>query len=246
VPSPKLFVVTEVYLSGTSWEDMGLEREESFTAPISSALKNWANEHLSVLGPAEVCLESCLNDFVEWESRPPTALKSEVKPEFQGAVWMKVIFDLKKKIDVYEWTGRIVLNEIETKSQLGNSDIPWESRNFRALELKDQNSALVTALFKSASSSLTSKRNELVRSKRRVGVRTLKVTGHRNVSEVLDLVNDFKTRGSGLGLSCALDTFQSSSAVVSCTYQGEEKSFTDFLSRPLGLKSKSNLKVQAQ
>jgi len=234
---PRLLIVSEIYLTGTSWDDLGLEREESFAEPISVAIQHWASENLASLGPVGVCRESCLNEFVEWENSHVS------KSDFKDKLWLRVVIDLKKSQDHFSWSGRIVLKENENKVQLCNSSIAFEEVKLSNPSQKELNSALATTIYQSALKVLNQEKGRLQAAKRLHSNKNLKVSKYKHLIEVLDLIDDLKTRGSGLGLKCDLEAFDLAGANIACAYQGEEKRFTDLLSQANRLKSKSSLKV---
>jgi hypothetical protein len=63
------------------------------------------------------------------------------------------------------------------------------------------------------------------------------------MGDVLALIETLKSRGAAIGLEIKLDKMSSGEAEVICFYQGEEKSFTDLLSKVKELKSSTSYQV---
>jgi hypothetical protein len=71
----------------------------------------------------------------------------------------------------------------------------------------------------------------------------LVISGHKHLGDVSDLMKLLKKEGQNLGLELQWDLFTQKEAQLLCFYQGEEKSFTDLLSRIKELKSSHSYNV---
>lgn len=240
----KINLITEINLIGMDWPDLGLEKESSFTAPIMSSWHSW----LTTNQPANVdevvqCDEGCLTSFKHWQEINQDQ-GIQVSSDLQNNLWLKISFNLRRQSYraglnewTFEWDGSAVLLDANTKRLLASETLSPQVRTWRGLDQKALNSALASQMYRtpmSAFSTFTKKIGSLPQISQVV---RLIVQGHRHLGNVLSLMDLLKKEGQNLNLELQLDTFSQKEAQLLGFYQGEEKSFTDLLSRPKELKS---------
>jgi hypothetical protein len=239
----KLIFISDIDASQFNWPDLELESHKSFLGPLNQSWLKWENENLpSSITEARICDESCLNYISKWsEDSSENRILSE---EYADAVLLKVALRLKRvssrpdlKEATFEWEGRSVLQDLNTKRILASFVIPPEKRTFRFTDQKALNSALASSLYRSPLTSFLQFKRKLEDNIGFNRVSKLVIKGHYNLGDVLSLIEMIKTRGSSLGLEVFIDAFTKDEAQVACFYRGEEKSFSDVLSGIKELKS---------
>lgn len=239
----KIVLVSEIDPSHFSWSDLELDSANSFLGPLNASWTNWMNENLpSTVEEAVICDQNCLSFYSSWSETHVDEIR--LPPEYAQAVLIKVSFKLKRsrvveslKEATFEWEGRALLQDFHTKRILGSFALPMEKRTFRQLDQKALNSALASSLYRSPMTAFLQFNRKL---EEKIGfnrVSKLVIQGHRNMADVLSLVELLKTRGSSLGLEAFLSSFTKNEVELNCFYRGEEKSFTDLLSAIKELKS---------
>ena len=241
-PIPKMLLLVEIDPHQFIWNDLGLESEKLFLNPIYLAWHKWMSEKLpSTVDEVQICDKTCLHFYSNWSSSTNT---SEMSEDYLDAVFVKINFQLKRTAhddqlleDRFEWEGRAVLQDVNTKRILSSFSLPPENRTFRQQDLKSINSALASNLYRSPLTAFMQFHRKL---EEKIGfnrVSQLVIKGQQHVGDVLALMETMKTRGSLLGLDVSLDSFSKDQANLVCFYRGEEKSFTDLLSGIKELKS---------
>ena len=105
------------------------------------------------------------------------------------------------------------------------------------LEQKDLNSSMVSSMFRSPMDSFTKINRKIQDSPRLNRLTRLVVSGHKNLGDVISLIDLLKKNSTTSSLELSLNAFSTKQAELLAFYQGEEKSFTDLLSRVKELKS---------
>ncbi|WP_408097558.1 hypothetical protein ACJVC5_01225 [Peredibacter sp. HCB2-198] len=241
---PRINLISEINLIGMDWNELGLERELSFSSPIMTSWQNW----LASNQPANVeevvqCLDECLINFKRWQEVSQDE-GMQVSPELQNNLWLKVSFNLRRVRHLqslnewtFEWDGSAILLDANTKRLLASETLPLQTRTWRGLDQKGLNSALASQMYRtpiSAFSTFTKKIGDLPQLNR---IARLIVQGQNNLGDVLQLMELLRKEGKGINLELQLDRFSHNEAQLLGFYQGEEKSFTDLLSRLKELKS---------
>jgi hypothetical protein len=143
---------------------------------------------------------------------------------------------------IFEWDGSSVLLDANTKKNLVANSLGVEKRTLKIADSKLINSGLASSLYRSPLESfqkittLVEKMSGLTRLERLV------IRDFKNLSDVISLIEVLKNEGVSLSAAPVLSTFNSKEAIVLVFYQGEEKTFTDLLSRLKELKSSYNYK----
>lgn len=236
-----LWIRTEIVPMNFAWKDLGLSREASFTGPISEAWKKWVTENLPpTVGETDICSGDCLNFSRDWESLPQVQSVSTSDSGYSGGVWLMTSVNIWRHPDTdgtwVEWEGRTLLIDINTKRVMASLVLgPYRFRFH--LEGSGFNSALGNQIYRSPLPLFKELMAVLGKGTRPNKVVRLKVTGHRHILDALELMKLIQTRGTHLPLEIGLIGFTKSEAQFLCFFQGEEKSFTDLLSRLKELKS---------
>ncbi len=247
----KVWILSEVNLTGLTWENFELLSSESFKEPIESSWAKWMGTHMPAnVEEAGLCRKDCLATYNSWEQKHQDEVFGGGGPDFINTIWAKVTFNLKAGTSttfyaekVYEWEGRIVLIDVNTKRVLASLELPMEKKTFREIDQKKINSDLASLLYRTGVSGFTQLTNKLQNQMALNRVTRLSILGYKHLSDVLGVMEELKTRGSSLGLDVQIDFFKSSEAQILCFYQGEEKSFTDLLSRVKELKLSQSYKL---
>jgi hypothetical protein len=241
----QLWVLTDINLQGLSWSDLGLDSDASFISALNASWVKWINDNLpQTVEEARSCEEACLSFYHRWEQLPEEEVIDALEQDFQNGLWAKITFYLRRHSLVerlqeqsFKWEGRLVLLDINTKRVLKSFELGAEDHRWRNLDQKGLNSALASQMYRSPLS-LFNEFPKFLADKRSLNqLAHLIVSGHHNLSDAYALMELLKTRGSSLGLEPKLDSFKKGEAKLLCYYQGEEKSFTDLLSRLKELKS---------
>lgn len=211
--------------------------------PLNDSWIKWLNENIpNTVEEVVLCDSSCLNFYSSWTETQAESLN--VPEEYVHSVFLKVNLFLKRtglQSQVgemsFEWEGRSLIQDIETKKILGSFTLQNEHRSFRSADQKALNSSLASSLYRSPISAFMHFRNKLEEKLGFNRVTRLVIKGQKHLGDVLALAELLKTRGTSLGLEVHLASFAKDEATVICYYKGEEKSFTDLLSSIKELKS---------
>jgi predicted CopG family antitoxin len=237
IPTKKFFLFTEITPLKFEWQELAVTDQSSFTQALEASWSQWfGNQKLPDNFEFSLCLETCHETQEETNS---------------GKYFIKVSLNVTKTGYVsstrewrFEWDGRVVLQDA-SKNTLDTYDVPKESRTWWGLDQKALNSNLASALYRAPLEAFhkINKRDFSVFPGRQI---QLSIQGQKSVSDVFSLIELLKKEGQALGLKAELETFNSKEAKVSCTYQGEEKSFSDLLSRLKELKSSHNYRLATE
>jgi hypothetical protein len=248
----RLFLVTEVNAIGFSWDSLGVKDESRFRTPLAEAWRKWlqANGPENV-GGVEECGDDCGQDFARWLQRA-AGDRTVVSEAVLNGLWLRITFNLRRRAhqaDVnewqFEWSGSAVLQDADTKSLLASITLPPETRIWRGLDQKALNSAVASAMYRSALEPLTRIVRRITEAHRPDRVVRLLVQGHRQLGDLLSLIDSLKKEGKELDLELRLDTFGQREARLAGSYRGAEKSFTDLLSRLKAIKSSHNYRLES-
>jgi len=246
----KLLLITEVNLLGMSWGELELDRASTFTEPMMASWLKWlqsnAPNNVEEIG---LCEGSCLNLFDIWQDLPQEEGMT-IPEELLNGVWLKASFNLRKVnftkgLNEWEfsWDGSLIMLDMNTKKILASYHMPLVSKSWRGLDQKSLNSKLASAMYASPLKAFNKAVKKLQESSRLNRLSRLVITGHKHLGDVGDLMNLLKKEGQNLGLELQWDLFTQNEAQLLCFYQGEEKSFTDLLSRIKELKSSHSYNV---
>ncbi len=240
----KLIILPEINLIGITWSELGLDKSSSFTDPLMNSWSKWLtkNQPSNVEDIIE-CSSDCLDDFRQWLQIPQEE-DMQVPDSIHHALWLKILFNVRKLSFIpdineweFEWDGSIVLLDANTKLLLSSRNIDTHHKTWRGLDQKALNSALASSMYKSALKGLSKINKKVEDSSRFNRLSRLVITGHKNLGDVMSLIELLKKEGNKLYLELKLDYFKPNEAHLLCFYQGEEKSFTDLLSGVKELKS---------
>ncbi len=240
----RLFLVPELEALGFSWETMGVKDQTGFEATLAESWGKWlvANSPEN-LGGVETCDQVCRDVFSRWLQRSADD-RSTVSETILNGLWLRVTFNLRQLAHraainewEFEWSGSAVLQDANTKMVLASLTLETERRTWRGLDQKALNSALASAIYRSALEPLTRIVRRIREAHRPSRVTSLTVQGHRQLGDILSLIDLLRKEGKDLELDLKLATFGQREAQLTCTYRGEEKSFTDLLSRLKALRS---------
>lgn len=241
---PKLFIVADIDLMGLTWPDLVVEQATTFTNPLLSSWVKWITGRMpEEVGEIVPCQETCSDDFNKWLQLPQEQ-NMAVPADYVNSVWMKISYKLRKnfyKADInewsFEWEGSVVLLDANSKITIASHTIHPETKVWRGLDQRTLNSKLASSMYKNALDHINKSVLKLKESDRPDRLTRLVIQGHKSVSDVFSLMELLKKEGSSLALTTKLDVVGSKEAQIICFYKGEEKSFTDLLSRLKELKS---------
>jgi hypothetical protein len=240
----RLFLVSDIDLIGFSWSDLALEKEARFSNPlISSWVKSLQPQLSGEVKEILPCVDECSEAFYQWLQIPQEA-KMDVPESYVNSLWLKVSYKLRKinhdpSINEwsFEWEGSAVLLDANLKESIATRTIETEKRTWRGLDQKTLNSVLASSMYKTALDHLHHATISLKNLERPDRLTRIIVKGQRNVSDLFNLIELLKKEGASMKLNAKLDVFGPKEAQILCFYKGEEKSFTDLLSRLKELKS---------
>lgn len=246
----KLLLISEVNLLGMSWSELELDHATSFTDPLMASWLKWFESNApNNVEEIEVCRGPCLSLFDKWQDLPQEEGMT-VPEELLNGAWLKVTFNLRKVnytkgLNEWEfsWDGNVILLDMNTKKILASYHLPVTSKSWRGLGQKDLNSKLASAMYSSPLTAFGRTVKKLQESSRLNRLSRLVITGHQHLGDVSDLIDLLRKEGQSLGLELQWDLFTQKEAQLLCFYQGEEKSFTDLLSRIKELKSSHSYNV---
>lgn len=243
----KILFITEMNLVGLTWTDLGLEKSTSFTDPLADVWDKWMNANLpNNVEESYICREDCLTSFVKWQEMPQDE-GLIISSELINSLWLKTEIHLRKisfKETLNEWTlewsGSVVLLDANTKRVLLTYSLPASRKTWRGLNQKELNSQLAGLIYRSALPFYQNFVQKLpdIPQLNRLG--RLVIKGHRNLGDVLSLMNLLRETGKSIELELQLDLFNLNEAELLYFHQGEEKTFSDLLSRLKELKSSNN------
>lgn len=239
-PFSKLILISEVDPYLFTWKDLLLENERSFSMALDNSWLKWFNEKLPAsVGSAILCDAPCMDFYRTWFDTQFDQL--QIPEEFKNALILKTNILLRRTGSLgevkFEWEGRTVLQDVNTKKVMAASSLAPESRTFREQDQKAINSSLVSSMYRSAIPFYMDYRKQLESQKGFNRVSRLVIRGHLRLGDVLELIEVLKVRGNSLGLDLHLGSFTKDEAQLICYLKGEEKSFTDLLSSIKELKS---------
>ncbi|WPU64581.1 hypothetical protein [Peredibacter starrii] len=240
----KINLISEINLIGMDWTELGLEREASFSSPIMTSWQNWlVTNQPSNVEEVVICTDQCLINFKNWQEVSQDE-GMQISSDLQNNLWLKISFNLRRVRHLqslnewtFEWDGSAVLLDANTKRLLASETLSLQTRTWRGMDQKALNSALASQMYRtpmSAFSTFTKKVGDLPQLNR---ISRLIIQGQNNLGDVLQLMEMLKKEGKGINLELQLDRFSQNEAQLLGFYQGEEKSFTDLLSRLKELKS---------
>lgn len=240
-------ILTEINPIGFTWKELGVEKVSSFSDPLQDSWLRWFNSNLpNNVEEVSLCNEDCYEDFEKWQLIPQQE-GMRIPDRIRNNLWLKISYNLRKvryleSINewMFSWEGSVVLLDVNTKKILASYNLSPEEKTWRNLEQKDLNSALVSAMFRSPMDSFSKINRKIQDSPRLNGLSRLVVSGYRNLGDVLSLIDLLKKTSTTTSLELSLNSFSNNQAELLAFYQGEEKSFTDLLSRVKELKSSSN------
>lgn len=240
----KLIILPEINLIGINWDELGLSKSTKFTDPLMTSWSKWLTKNQpSNVEDIVKCSSDCIDDFRQWLQIPQEE-DMHVPDNIHHALWLKILFNVRKISFIpdineweFEWDGSIVLLDANTKLLLASRNIDTRKKTWRGLDQKALNSALASSMYKSALPGLSKIIKKIEDSSRFNRLSRLVITGHKNLGDVMTLIELLKKEGNKLYLELKLDFFRPNEAHLLCFYQGEEKSFTDLLSGVKELKS---------
>ena len=243
----RINIISEINLVGLTWTDFGLEKETSFSAPIMDSWQNWllANQPVNVEEVVQ-CVDECVVSFNRWqEIRQDEGM--QVLPEFQNNLWLKVSYNLRRVGHIpslnewtFEWDGSVILLDANTKRLIASETIPSHTRTWRGLDQKALNSGLASQMYRAPMSAFNTMTKKVADMPQLNRVVRLVIQGQKHLGDVLSLMDALKKEGKSINLELQLDSFSQKEAQLLGFYQGEEKSFTDLLSRLKELKSSNS------
>lgn len=239
-PFSKLILISDVEPYLFSWKDLGVENEKSFSTALDNSWLKWFSENLpATVESVILCDANCIDFYRKWFE---THFDQLVIPdEYKNALILKTNMHIRKNGSVgevkFEWEGRTVLQDVNTKKVMAASTLAPESRTFRDLDQKAMNSGLASSMYRTAIPFFMEYRKQLESKKGFNRVSRLVIRGHQRLGDVLELIEVLKVRGNSLGLDLHLGSFTKEEAQLICYLRGEEKSFTDLLSSIKELKS---------
>ncbi len=240
----KLQVLSDINLIGIAWTDLGLEESETFTDPLLRSWLKW----FSANSPENVeevfgCTGSCVQEFSSWQQLSQDEGMS-VSENILNGLWLKISFNLRKISYIasitewqFEWDGSVVLLDVNTKKIISSYTMLPETKTFRNLDQKTLNSVLASSMYRSPLEALTKATKKIQETPRLNRLTRLGIQGHKHIGDVLSLMDLLKKEGANINLELQIDFFTQKEVQLLCFYQGEEKSFTDLLSRVKELKS---------
>lgn len=237
-------ILTEINPIGFTWKELGVEKVSSFTEPLQDSWLKWFNTNLpNNVEEVSICEESCYEDFESWQLIPQQE-GMRIPEKIRNNLWLKVSYNLRKEKFLetinewtFSWEGSVVLLDVNTKKILGSYNLSPEEKTWRNLEQKDLNSSMVSSMFRSPMDSFTKINRKIQDSPRLNRLTRLVVSGHKNLGDVISLIDLLKKNSTTSSLELSLNAFSTKQAELLAFYQGEEKSFTDLLSRVKELKS---------
>ncbi|MFP5386603.1 MAG: hypothetical protein ACLGHN_11020 [Bacteriovoracia bacterium] len=240
----RLIVLPELNLLGLNWNDLALEKSSSFSDPLLNSWSKWLiNNQPSNVEEVIKCTGTCIEQFNQWLQISQEE-GMQIPEELRNSLWIKILFNIRKINFIpeinewqFEWDGSVVLLDTNTKLLLSSRTIGPHQKTWRRMEQKELNSALASAMYKSALEPLSKISRKIEDSSRFNRLSRLVIRGHRHMGDVISLIESLKKEGSKLYLELKLDSFNQNEAHLLCFYQGEEKSFTDLLSGVKELKS---------
>lgn len=239
-PFSKLILISEVEPYLFSWKDIGVENDRSFSMALDNSWLKWFNENLpATVESVVLCDSGCMDFYRRWFETHFDQLT--IPDEYKNALILKTNMLIRKNGSVgevkFEWEGRSVLQDVNTKKVMAASTLSPESRTFRDLDQKAINSGLASSMYRTAIPFFMEYRKQLESKKGFNRVSRLVIRGHQRLGDVLELIEVLKVRGNSLGLELHLGSFTKDEAQLICYLRGEEKSFTDLLSSIKELKS---------
>lgn len=246
-----LYVISEIDLSGGRWQDFGLEKAEDFISPLRSSWADLArNFTSSTVEDVRECKDDCLEAFREWLKASLSERSLDGGSIFRKSVILKITYSLKRnntrplfgEVDI-DWEGKFVLVDGATKKTLFSASIPRMQKTFQQLSLKDLNSAIAGYMYRHSTGFFNTLDSTMKSSKRFSRLTVLTLSGHSHLGDVLAFNGLLRKEGLELALDPQIDLFTLKEARVLAFYAGEEKSFSDLLSRLKELKSSQSYKI---
>jgi hypothetical protein len=247
----KLWIIQDTRAENFAWSDLGFEKETTFTHPLSESWQKWINENLpDPIEDVGICSGVCSTFFQNWEQQSVDELQSHPVNDYKRGLWAKVSINLRRTHynpslteSTFEWSGKLLILDIDTKRIVHSFDLPLERKEWRGIEQKALNSALASRIYRTPLPFFKELDTFLKSAHALNRVSRLVIKGHKNMGDVLALIETLNARGAALGLEIKLDKMSSGEAEAICFYQGEEKSFTDLLSKVKELKSSTSYQV---
>ncbi len=238
-----LIVFSELRLQGITLTDLGLERSENFTRPVSAAVEKWMMPKIESFFEGIVsCEEDCPSFYYKWIKMLPEEA-GPIEEKYRGHVFLRMELFLKKNLSDFEWSGRLIFIEINTKRVLKTLDIPATSKKWNLINKKELNSALASEIYKRIIYSLQKINDHFLNEHAYQKVLRLNVQGYKKLDDVRFLISEMESRMKEQNLIIKIDSFDQEGAQLLIYLPGEEKSFSDLLSRLKELKLFESYKI---
>lgn len=241
----KLIVLVNITTENFSWLDFGLEKVESFTDPIESEWHNWFTQNT----PADVeevviCDSACKEALAKWETQDEKNMKRFVDPELVGSLILKVNLSLSKdevKSSFGElrmnYSGGIILQDLNTKRVLHWADLPVEYQSIRGGDQKTLNSAIASYCYKYPLSKFNEVKNQVGKSVSLTNSMTIKFINPTHLGQVMRLIEWIRVKGTAVQAQGKLDSFSQKEAKVLIFFRGSENKFKALVSAVSELES---------
>ncbi len=246
-----LFIIGEIDLINLEWKDLGLEKAEDFVAPLRASWVDLVQQIASVsVKDVEGCRDHCLEGFRNWIKASLVDGSLDADSYFRQGLLLKISYSIKKtgfrvflgEIDL-EWEGKFVLVDGESKKVLFSASIPRFQKSFRPMSQKELNSIIAGHMYKNSKDFFRGLEGILKQSKRFSRLTSLTLTGYSHLGDVLSFMQKLRQEGDKISIDPQIDLFSQKEAKILAFYKGEEKSFTDLLSRLKELKSSQSYKL---
>ncbi len=239
----KILIVLDVDLVQLTWEELSLDSQAVFVKPIFESWLKWFLENQpSTVEEVIVCSQDCQKFYNKWIETEVGQIS--IPEDFLDSVLLKLDFNLKKSASSdllkelrFDWEGRAVLLDVNTKRVLQSYSLAPEFRVFKQADSKTINSTLASSIYRSPLTAFMQFSKKLEEKRDIARAKKLVLSGYQHLGDVLGFMDLLKTRGASLGMDVELESFTKDDVHLVCFYQGEEKSFTDLLSGIKELKS---------
>lgn len=239
----KLYIISDFHIDGFSWSDLALTQEEHFSGPVVRAWERWLKERFAgEFDDIQVCDKACLGFYEKWGKSLPEKAK-EVDPQFNNSYFFKIDLMLRKFIQTYSWNGRAGFLEVASKRSFALSEIPEVKRKWGIEDQKTMTSSFATDVYRFSLQTFAQAVEAFKKEKHYQQVLRLYVSGHKRLEDIQMLVSELESKSKELGILYKIESFGRNESELLVYLSGEEKSFSDLLSRLKELKLSQSYKI---
>lgn len=247
VPAPKLFVWVEITPAGFGWQDLQLNDEAAFRAPLAETWARWWRENpVPTVGEAIACEVSCRADLTRWRA-------GETVDALKGAWLLEIRVTLTRTVPGeglvpeprFAWQGGMILRSLDDQRTRRWIDLSPEEHPIPPVVGKESNSRLASLLYRGPLGKFLALKGDFppVGTRQRFEVI---VKGAQHAGQLWEAVAWYRSTLAELRPEVELASFDTNEARILIFFHGEEEKLQALVKGKGGLESKLGPAFQSQ